>query len=107
MAKSPIAMLVQTDNTWAVLGSVVTSTTAVVTISINRFTPKISHCLLLTENPMIDGMRKNKKERTVVIIEVGVSAGASRRWLLENSKIMQWERAVDRTYAVSQPPKFS
>jgi hypothetical protein len=68
MAKTPIAMLVQTDNTCAVLGSVVTSTTAVVTITINRFTPKISHCLLLTENPMIDGMRKNKKARTVVII---------------------------------------
>jgi hypothetical protein len=46
----------------------VTSTTAVVTISINRFPPKINHCFLLTENPMIDGMRRNKKERTVVIM---------------------------------------
>jgi hypothetical protein len=68
MAKAPIAMLVQTDITCAVLGSVVTSTTAMVVISINRFTPNISHCLLLTENPMIDGMRKNKKERTGVIM---------------------------------------
>jgi hypothetical protein len=68
MAKTPIAMLVQTEITCAVLGSVATSTTAVVIISMNRFTPNMRHRLLLTENPMIDGMRKNKKERTVVIM---------------------------------------